>query len=155
MNKELLVKVWIFLSFLTLVMSVASASFNFYTISGSLFIFHILVVVSGIVVSLFSIKQKIKFSKHLLVLNAVILLVWLIFILFSGCFGCGPPALITKTQTQAISLCTTQMQITCRENVTPPTWKTPSIRIQGNPQPISCFELTNCSTCQECGFTPS
>lgn len=151
MNKELLVKVWIFLTLLTVVMSVAFSSFNFYTISGPFFIFHIIILISGLVVSLFLIKQKIKFSKHLLALSTIILLVWLIFILFSGCIGCGPP-----TYKMTILNCREALKMTCeRDGNIPLTWNIPNKNIleKEDKLPVSCFELLNCSTCQECGIT--
>jgi len=95
MNKELLVKIWILLIILTLILSFIAMIYPFQRIfslwnfQGPLFILNLIVVISGLIISIFLIRQKVKFSKYLLVLSAIILLIWFIvvFTVLSGSFG--------------------------------------------------------------------
>ncbi len=158
MNKELLVKVWIFLILITAILFYFIATnsilypitFGIYT--RLFFILHASVLVLAIPVSIIGIRKSVRFSKILLLLVPVFLILApVIFITINqGDFA-------TATKEQVISICNAQAQMTCLSkdiSSLPPTWNAKTIRSQGNVI-SSCLELTNCSTCQECGFEPS
>jgi hypothetical protein len=89
MNKELLVKVWIGLIVSTGIVWIIVNSYN-PTFTGVFLVFHIAALFLGLVLSLIGIKKKEKFSKHLLVVSLLFLIISLIALYFLTCgfVGC-------------------------------------------------------------------
>jgi hypothetical protein len=152
MNKELLVKIWIGLTtgYNVLFVLLAPGSFCEPTLL-LLFIIQLFFAISAVIISLKARKEKAP-PGVLLILGIVSFLMIALFFLASvfvqGCVGPSPPIQLNQ-------LCRAQLEITCMSNSTlPQTWNYPTMR-QPNTNPISCSEVMDCSTCQECGFNPS
>ena len=159
MNKELLVKAWIVLILITAVLFYFIGLFSLLLPSNSpsiFFILHVAILLLAIPISIIGMGAKAKFSTVLLVLVPVFF--FFILLLF---FAASPgPDVVLLSREYLLSSCKQQMQGICQQNYgdipsgwNSTTWNAKTIKL-GN-EIISCFELTNCSTCEECGFTPS
>jgi len=87
MDKELLVKVWIGLVILTGIIWILNFLTNFaISFNGVLVILHIGILVAGFIISLTSFKKEVKFSKHLLLVSIIFLIISVLALYY---FTCG------------------------------------------------------------------
>jgi len=89
--------------------------------------------------------------KRFIFIIALLLLAVSLASIFYFIFGtCCDGSVITTVQ--AASMCNSELQITCTTgNKIPQNWGVATKAILEGNAVLSCFELLNCSTCEECG----
>lgn len=123
-----------------------SIIFGFEFIVLHLILLQIFISFSTILISILGIREKIKSSRFLFLLAIVSLLLASLIITPTCC-----NKKIILNYSQAVRSCTLQLNITCEiSNSVPPSYYYPIYILKENNTLVSCFEILNCSSCEEC-----